>query len=62
MFDPDHDESSQMDRSKTKKTRIPITLVANGEPEIPSVTVADGYHTKMIQGTLREYCTAHIRE
>jgi hypothetical protein len=61
MGDLDNDQG-QMDRSKTNKTRIPITSDVNGEPEIPSATIADGYHTKVMQGALREYCTAHIRE
>ena len=55
-------EPSLFDRSKTKKTRIPTITDANGMPDIPSVTAADGYHTKIVQAALREYCTAHIRE
>ncbi|KAF8256978.1 hypothetical protein EI94DRAFT_1819519 [Lactarius quietus] len=32
----------------------------NGKPDIPSVTLADGYQTKMIQTALQHYCMAHI--
>lgn len=59
---PDDDQSGQKNRSKVNKTQIKITTNANGEPEIPSVTAADGYHTKGVQAALRKYCTAHIRE
>jgi hypothetical protein len=59
--DPD-DQSIQMDRSKTSKIRIPITMDTSGEPELPSITNANGNHTKVVQGTLRDYCMAHIRE
>jgi uncharacterized protein (DUF4415 family) len=62
MGNPDHGQDSQKDRSKTNKTRINITINADGEPDIPSVTMGDGYQTKIVQATLREYCTAHIRE
>jgi hypothetical protein len=58
----DHSQDTQKDRSRTIKTQIGIINDANGEPEIPSVTSSDGYHAKVIQGALREYCTAHIRE
>jgi hypothetical protein len=55
-------EPSLFGRSKTNKNTIPITMDVNGKPEIPSVTVDEGYHAKIIQSTLQEYCTAHIRE
>jgi hypothetical protein len=59
----DQSQSSfQNHHSKTNKTPIQITMDAGGEPEIPPVTKADGYHTKVIQTTLRNYCTAHIRK
>jgi hypothetical protein len=48
--------------AKTIKTAVPIIIDDDGEPEIPSITKDDGYHAKVIQGTLRKYCTAHIRE
>jgi hypothetical protein len=59
---PDNDEGGDDDRSKTNKTRINITTDVNGGPELPSITMADGYHTKGVQAALRAYCTAHIRE
>lgn len=58
----DTSQSSLNNRSKTNKATIPITADANGEPEIPSVVKADGYYGKVVQSTLRAYCTAHIRE
>ncbi len=58
----DGDQTVEKDHSKTIKTPIPITIDANGEPGIPSATVDDGYNAKAIQSTLRDYCTAHIRE
>ncbi|KAH9017443.1 hypothetical protein EDB84DRAFT_1566833 [Lactarius hengduanensis] len=54
-------ENGNMERSKTIKSRINILVDANREPQVPSVTPGDGYQTKIIQATLREYCTAHIR-
>ncbi len=62
IYDADHDQSDQPGHSKTNKTRIKIITDANGEPELPSVTKGDGYQAKKIQLSLREYCTAHIRE
>jgi hypothetical protein len=50
------------DHSKTNTTPISISLDADGCPELPTVTMADGYKTKVVQSMLREYCTAHIRE
>ena len=58
----DHSQNTQKDCSKTIKTQIKIITDANGEPETPSVTSSDGYHAKVIQGALWEYCTAHICE
>ncbi|KAH9008446.1 hypothetical protein EDB84DRAFT_1446927 [Lactarius hengduanensis] len=54
-------ENGNMERSKTIKSRINILVDANREPQVPSVTPGDGYQTKIIQATLREYCTAHIQ-
>ena len=53
---------SLFERSKTIKNPIIIKMDANGKPDIPSVTMVDGYHTKTIQAALRHYCMAHIRE
>jgi hypothetical protein len=49
-------------QAKTIKTPINITTDDGGEPEIPSITQASGYHTKVVQTTLRNYCNAHIRK
>jgi hypothetical protein len=62
MEDTDNDEAAEKDRSKTIKTPVLITTDANGEPAIPSITMDDAYHTKVVQTTLRDYCTTHIRE
>jgi hypothetical protein len=53
-------EASLFGCSRTKKDRIPIMMDANGSPELPSVTAADGCHVKSIQSALQEYCLAHI--
>ncbi len=62
IYDTDHDQSDQAGHLKMNKTRIKIITDANGEPELPSMTKGDGYQTKKIQVSLREYCTAHICE
>jgi hypothetical protein len=49
------------DLSRTITTPIPITIGPDGCPDIPSVTISDGYKTKVVQSMLREYCTTHIR-
>ena len=58
----DHSQDTQKDHSKTITTQREIINYANGEPEIPSMTSSDGYHAKVIQGALQEYCTAYICE
>jgi hypothetical protein len=58
----DPDEDGDMDLSKANKNKIPILFDANGEPEIPTVTLADGYYSKVVQKTVWAYCVAHIRE
>jgi hypothetical protein len=55
-------ETTQKDRSKTVKTPIEIHIKSSGFPELPAITTAHGYKTKVVQAMLREYCTAHIRE
>jgi hypothetical protein len=55
-------QTAQKDRSKTIKTPIPIHTKSNGCPDIPDITIADGYKTKVVQTMLRDYCTAHIRK
>jgi hypothetical protein len=52
----------KLDRSKTITTQIPISIDSDGYPELPTVSMADGYKTKVVQSMLRDYCTAHIRE
>jgi hypothetical protein len=54
--------SPPKNRSKTNSTPIPILFDSDGCPELPTVTMPDGYKTKVVQSMLREYCTAHIRE
>ncbi|KAH9172395.1 hypothetical protein EDB89DRAFT_1906250 [Lactarius sanguifluus] len=49
------------DLSRTIKTPIPIILDTDGCPELPTVTMSDGYKAKVVQSLLRDYCTAHIR-
>lgn len=49
-------------RPKTHKDKIAIETDENGNPKIPSVTVRDKIHVKVLQTMLRDYCTAHIRE
>ncbi|KAF8259055.1 hypothetical protein EI94DRAFT_1814044 [Lactarius quietus] len=49
------------DHSKTITTKIPISVDMSGCPELPTVTMLDGYKTKVVQSMLREYCTAHMR-
>jgi hypothetical protein len=58
----DGDRNAEKDHSKTIKTPIDIITDADGEPAIPTVTIDDGYQTKVVQATLRNYCTAHISE
>jgi hypothetical protein len=55
-------QTTQKDRSKTIKTPISIPIKSNGCPEIPDITMAQGYKTKVVQAMLRDYCTSHIRE
>ncbi len=50
------------DRSKTIKTPIIIQTKSNGCPEIPEITMAQGYKTKIVQIMLRDYLLAHIGE
>ncbi|KAH8984884.1 hypothetical protein EDB86DRAFT_2833346 [Lactarius hatsudake] len=59
-FAPDLDQSITIGRSKTLKTKVKLITDADGEPEIPSVTLEDGYSTKVVQTALRDYCHAHI--
>ncbi|KAF8257633.1 hypothetical protein EI94DRAFT_1708787 [Lactarius quietus] len=49
------------DHSKMITTKIPISMDMSGCPELPTVTMLDGYKTKVVQSMLREYCTAHMR-
>ncbi|KAH9007560.1 hypothetical protein EDB84DRAFT_1447435 [Lactarius hengduanensis] len=60
-FATDGDQTAEKDRSKTFKAPIPITTNRNGLPEVPSITKGDSINTKVVQTTLRNYCTAHIR-
>ncbi|KAH8983595.1 hypothetical protein EDB86DRAFT_3085260 [Lactarius hatsudake] len=49
------------DRSRTLNTPIPIVFDKYGCPELPKVTMFDGYEAKVVQSLLREYCIEHIR-
>jgi hypothetical protein len=46
--------------AKSIKTLIEITTDAHGEPEIPPVIQGSGYHTKVVQKAVQNYCIAHI--
>src|ERR1700677_2972277 len=59
---PDEDRNAVNAWTKSIKTLIEITTDAEGEPEIPSVIQGSGFHTKVVQTAVRNYCTAHIRE
>ena len=50
------------DRSRTIKTKIPISKDSIGCPALPSITRDSNFKTKIVQSMLREYCIAHIRE
>ncbi|KAH9032407.1 hypothetical protein EDB83DRAFT_2319161 [Lactarius deliciosus] len=60
-FATDGDQPAEKDRSKTLKAPIPIITDSNGLPAIPSITRGGSINTKVVQTTLRNYCTAHIR-
>jgi hypothetical protein len=62
MEDPDGDRNALKDHSKTIKTPVAIVDDADGRPEVPTITNNDGYQAKVVQATLRKYCTSHIRE
>jgi hypothetical protein len=55
-------QTTQKNHFKTITTPIPITIKSNGCPDIPTVTIEQGYKTKIVQTMLREYCTEHIRK
>ncbi|KAH9008808.1 hypothetical protein EDB84DRAFT_1446695 [Lactarius hengduanensis] len=59
-FEPEHDQSSPTGRPKTVKKKPKVITDADGEPEIPSITLEDGYSAKAVQAALRDYCHAHI--
>ncbi|KAH8985230.1 hypothetical protein EDB86DRAFT_2833172 [Lactarius hatsudake] len=50
------------DCSRTLNTPIPIVFDKDGCPELPKVTMFDGYKAKVVQSLLREYCIEHIHE
>jgi hypothetical protein len=49
-------------QAMTNKTPIEIATNDDGEPEVPSITQDNGIQTKVVQATLRKYCTTHICE
>jgi hypothetical protein len=51
-----------VEQGSSEKIEIPISFDADGCPELPTTTVADGYQAKVVQSMLRAYCHAHIRE
>ena len=58
----ENDQSVPPGRSKALRTKVKIVTNADGEPDIPSITLEDGYAAKAVQTTLRDYCNTHIRE
>ncbi|KAF8264581.1 hypothetical protein EI94DRAFT_1805674 [Lactarius quietus] len=60
-FGTEEDRNAINDQSKTIKMTIDIITDEDGEPEVPSVTEASGYQTKVVQAALRKYCIAHMR-
>ncbi|KAH8989762.1 hypothetical protein EDB86DRAFT_2831440 [Lactarius hatsudake] len=60
-FAPENDQSVPPGRSKALRTKVKIVTNADGEPDIPSITLEDGYAAKAVQTTLRDYCNTHIR-
>ncbi|KAH9010972.1 hypothetical protein EDB85DRAFT_2160497 [Lactarius pseudohatsudake] len=60
-FVPEGDQSSPTGRPKTIKKKLKIVTDTDREPEIPSITLEDGYSAKVIQAALRDYCHVHIR-
>ncbi|KAH8980260.1 hypothetical protein EDB86DRAFT_3088058 [Lactarius hatsudake] len=57
----ENDQSVPPGRSKALRTKVKIVTNADGEPDIPSITLEDGYAAKAVQTTLRDYCNTHIR-
>jgi hypothetical protein len=55
-------QEAQKDRTRTINTPIPIHTKSNGCPDLPAITMADGYKAKKVQIMLRDYCIAHIRK
>ncbi|KAH9074355.1 hypothetical protein EDB83DRAFT_2516178 [Lactarius deliciosus] len=60
-FVPEDDQSVPLGCSKALRTKVKVVTNADGEPDIPSVTLEDGYAAKTVQTALRDYCNAHIR-
>ncbi|KAF8261097.1 hypothetical protein EI94DRAFT_1705813 [Lactarius quietus] len=60
-FGTEEDRNAMNDQAKTIKTTIDIITDEDEEPEVPSVTEASGYQTKVVQAALRKYCIAHMR-
>ncbi|KAH9031440.1 hypothetical protein EDB83DRAFT_2319252 [Lactarius deliciosus] len=60
-FAPENNQSVPPGRSKALRTKVKIVTNADGEPDIPSITLEDGYAAKAVQTTLRDYCNTHIR-
>jgi hypothetical protein len=58
----DDDRNAMKDGAKTIKTPADIITNDDGEPEIPSICVNDGYDCKAIQKTVRQFCIHHLRE
>lgn len=49
-------------RSGRAATRIPISIDADGCPELPTITAQEKPPAKPLQSMLRDYCIAHMRE
>ncbi|KAH9012165.1 hypothetical protein EDB85DRAFT_2159239 [Lactarius pseudohatsudake] len=61
-FAPADDQSVPLGRSRALRTKVKVVTSADGEPDIPSITLENGYAAKTVQTALRDYCNTHIRE
>ncbi|KAH9015583.1 hypothetical protein EDB85DRAFT_2156541 [Lactarius pseudohatsudake] len=60
-FVPEDDQSVPLGRSRALRTKVKVVTSADGEPDIPSITLENGYAAKTVQTALRDYCNTHIR-
>jgi hypothetical protein len=62
LYLDDEDVRAPEKRSRTIKTKIPISVNISGRPDLPSISMYEYHEAKMVQSMLREYCRAHISE